>query len=268
MDISATEDERAMGRGYEELFVPALFAPWTIHLVDGAGIARGQRVLDIACGTGVLSRHAARLTGAEGHVTGLDPSAGMLATAQEVAPEIDWRQGTAEAMDFPDASFDAVMSQFGMMFFADKPGAVAEMRRVLKPGGRLAVAVFDVVANNPAYATIHDLLGAEVGPEALNAVSLPYSLGDAGDFRGYFEEGGFTDIRCDTRGEEITFPGPRVMVEADLRGWLPLFGIVLSEEKIADLLDKAEVRLARYTRPSGQTVFPASAHILTARRPG
>src|SRR5262249_54504818 len=130
---------------YETLFVPALFQQWAPMIADAAKIKIGDRVLDIACGTGVLAREAAARTGQSGHVAGLDPHAGMLAVARGLSPEIAWREGTAEALPFPDCTFDVVVCQFGLMFFSDRDKAIHEMLRVMVPGGRCAVAVWDAV---------------------------------------------------------------------------------------------------------------------------
>jgi ubiquinone/menaquinone biosynthesis C-methylase UbiE len=136
---------------YEEIMVPALFEEWTEPLLDATGIKPGQRLLDVACGTGVLARAASPLVGPNGSVVGLDPNPGMLAVAAQLAPAVDWQLGAVEALPFPGASFDAVVCQFGMMFFADRPAAIGEMLRVLKPGGALAFALWDTLENSPAY---------------------------------------------------------------------------------------------------------------------
>ena len=135
---------------YEAFFVPALFAQFAGPVADAAALGAGQAVLDVACGTGVLARELRRRTGAEGRVVGLDRNAGMLAVARRSAPGIDWREGMAERLPFADGSFDAVVSQFGLMFFEDRRAALAEMWRVVRPGGRLAVAVWDAPNVRPA----------------------------------------------------------------------------------------------------------------------
>ena len=96
---------------------------------------------------------------------------------------------------------------------------------------------------------------------------LPYSLGDSEEVTGDFNRVGFTDITVETKTEQAMFPSSRTMVEAELRGWLPLFDIHLTEEKIADVLVKSDGKLSKYAAQSGEAVFPTSAHILTARKP-
>jgi ubiquinone/menaquinone biosynthesis C-methylase UbiE len=127
---------------YEEFFLPALIQQWASRVTDAAGIQSGERVLDVACGTGVLARSVAERVGSNGAVLGIDKNEGMLAVARRRAPAIEWKQGRAEALPLNSESFDAVVSQFGLMFFDDRRTALREMIRVLRPGGRMAVAVW------------------------------------------------------------------------------------------------------------------------------
>ena len=255
------------GRGYESMFVPALFAAWPPHLIKGAMVREGAQVLDIACGTGVLARHALSKVGRTGRVVGVDPAPGMLAAAAEFEPGIDWVLCGAEALQFEDASFDCVISQFGMMFFQDREKSISEMLRVLKPGGKLAIAVWDSVERNPGYMGIISVLQEEVGTAAADALRMPYSLGDSSIVKAELEAGGFVDVQVETNAETACFPSSRVMLEADLRGWLPLFDINLSEGKIDEVLVASDTTLSKYCAPSGEAVFPTSAHIFTADRP-
>ena len=266
MNQDVSEELIEAGRGYEKLFVPALFKVWTKHLVDGAGIQAGSHVLDVACGTGVLARRALARTGARGRVVGIDPAPGMLAVANELEPAIDWVACSAEALEVDDGAFDCVISQFGMMFFQDKQKSADEMYRALKPGGSLAIAVWCSVEHNPAYADIIALLDEQVGLAAADALRLPFSLGDAKQVTTILADSGFADIAVKTKREIARFPSARQMVEADLRGWLPLFEIFLSEDKIQSLLVESARTLGKYAGPSGEVVFPASAHVFTARK--
>ena len=267
MANDVTQEELQAGRGYEALFVPALFAPWTGHLVDGGAVSEGSHVLDIACGSGVLARAALERSGKSGRVVGLDPAPGMIAAASEVEPDIEWVLGSAEDLPFGDGSFECVVSQFGMMFFEDRAKAASEMHRVTKPGGNLAVAVWHSIDHNPAYGDIVSVLDEHVSPEAADTVKLPFCMGDPDQTAGLLSQAGFEDIAFETKGEQTEFPSTRTMVEVELRGWLPLFDIHLSEEKIADVLTKSDVKLSKYATPSGKAVFPTSAYIMTARKP-
>ncbi len=96
---------------YETAFVPAFFAQWAPILCDEAGIGNGSRVLDVACGTGIVARTAADRVGPHGTVSGVDLNVAMLTVARRVRPDIDYRQGDAAALPFPDTSFDVVVSQ-------------------------------------------------------------------------------------------------------------------------------------------------------------
>ncbi len=267
MNTTATQEELEAGRGYEALFVPALFSPWSRHLVEGAGINEGSHVLDIACGSGVLARQALTKTGDSGRVVGIDPAPGMIAAARELEPNIEWVLGSAEELGFDDLGFDSVVSQFGMMFFKDRHAAASEMFRVMKPGGRLAVAVWNSIENNPAYGDIIAVLDEEVSIAAGDALRLPYSLGDSEKVTAVFDHAGFINLSVETKTEQATFPSSRTMVEAELRGWLPLFDINLSEEKIADVLTKSDIKLSKYAARTGEAVFPTSAYIVTALKP-
>lgn len=133
--------------------MPALFEQWVEKVLDAVQIRLEEKVLDVACGTGVPARNAIARVGSSGIVAGIDPDPGILTVADRLSPTVDWRQGTAESLPYPDASFDAVVSQFGLMFFTDRQRALQEMVRVLRPRGRVAVAVWDSLENVPAYAT-------------------------------------------------------------------------------------------------------------------
>jgi SAM-dependent methyltransferase len=133
---------------YERVLVPAIFAPWAADLVSLADLRPGERVLDVACGTGVVARLAGERVGAGGQITGLDLNEGMLEVARSLpspagAAAVVWVQGSALAMRLPDASFDVVLCQQGVQFFPDRPLALREMIRVLVPNGRVLASVWE-----------------------------------------------------------------------------------------------------------------------------
>lgn len=267
MTESSRQTQIAAATAYEALHVPALFKQWAPPVLDAVGLAAGDRLLDVACGTGVLAREAAARLGTDGQVTGLDPDPGMLAVAQELAPGVVWQDGSAESLPFGDHSFDAVVSQFGLMFFVDRPRALREMRRVLRPGGRLAIAVWDALANAEAYPIEVALLERIAGEPAANALRAPFVLGDKQVLASLVDEAGFASVAVDTLVGRARFPSLRHMVEADLRGWLPVMGVTLDEALIQQILEEAEHALQAYVTADGQAVFDAPAHIVTAVRP-
>lgn len=251
---------------YEALFVPALFRQWARMVADAAQIQPGDRVLDVACGTGILAREVHSRIGPTGQVTGMDRNPGMLAVAGQLAPTIDWREGVAESLPFPDESFDCVVSQFGLMFFSDRREALREMQRVLAANGHLAVAVWDSLDQIPAYASEVALLEQMAGQRAADALRAPFALGDRKDLAAMFAEAGVRSAGITTHYGTAQFPSVRTLVEADLRGWLPMMGVVLAEDQIDHILREAERALGSYTTSDGRVSFRLSAHIVAATK--
>ena len=266
MKVNASKEETAAAAAYEDLHVPALFEQWAPLVVDAAQVQPGHRVLDVACGTGVLAREAVSHVGAGGFVAGIDATPGMLVVANQLAPAIDWREGVAESLPYESGSFDAVISQFGLMFFQDRAAALSEMMRVLSPGGRAAVAVWESLENSEAYLVEVDLLERLAGTAAADALRAPFVLGDKAELTALFENAGFTSVEITTRHGTARFPSIRTMVEADLRGWLPVMGVMLSEEQIESILNGAEEALSQYVTANGTVEFDSPAHIVTGQK--
>jgi SAM-dependent methyltransferase len=267
MKITASQAEIAAATAYENLHVPALFRQWAPHVVKAAQIHAGDRVLDIACGTGVLAREAASLLGDDGLVSGVDATPGMLAVASQLAPKIDWREGVAESLPYESESFDAVISQFGLMFFQDRAEALGEMIRVLAPAGRIAFAVWESLENSEAYPIEVNLLEKIAGQPAADALRAPFVLGDRAELIRLFEDAGVASVEVATHHGTARFPSIKTMVEADLRGWLPVMGITLTEQQIERILDEAEQALSRYVTADGSVEFVSPAHIVTGTKP-
>lgn len=267
MSEPTLENQINAANAYEALFVPAVFGQWAPKVADAAQIKPGQRVLDVACGTGILAREVLSRMGTSGRVVGIDPSPGMIAVAKQLAPAVQWRKGAAESLPFTDQSFDAVVSQFGLMFFADRLRALREMHRVLAPGGRLVVAVWDSLDHIPAYASEVALLEQTAGVQAADALRAPFVLGNPKELAALFAEAGVTSIEIRTHHGVAEFPGIRTMVEADLRGWLPVMGVILTEDQIAQILQIAEQVLSSHANADGRATFDLSAHLVIASKP-
>lgn len=266
MTTPQLQEQIAAARAYEELFVPALFRQWAPLLAKAAHVGSGKRVLDVACGTGILARELAAQVGTSGSVAGLDLMPGMVEVAKQIAPNIEWKQGSAEELPFPDQSFDVVVSQFGLMFFPDRAKSLREMLRVLTPGGHLAVAVWDSLDNIPAIAAEVALLERIAGRAAADALRAPFVLGNKAELEQLGRDAGLSVPTVSPHPGTARFPSIRSLVEADLRGWLPVMGVMIEEETIQRVLGEADRELRAYVDESGRAVFQISAHVLSGSR--
>jgi len=247
---------------YEDYFVPALFREWAPRVATVARVQDGQRVLDVACGTGVLAREVCQRVGPSGTVVGIDINEGMLTVARRKTPLIDWRQGRAEALPFGDDSFDAVVSQFGLMFFENRHAALQEMMRVLRPGGHLAVAVWDAIEHAPGYASLTRLLQTLFGEQVAQVLRAPFVLGDRERLVALLMEAGLVQARVETQQGTARFPSIGSWIHTDIRGWT--LADRLDDGQLDLLLREAEKALRSFTTPDGAVAFAAPAHIVTA----
>ena len=250
---------------YENLHVQALFRQWAQPVLDAARVTEGNRVLDVACGTGVLAREAVERVGSTGSVSGLDLGPGMLAVAEEIESTVTWIEGDAGRLPFDDDEFDAVASQFGLMFFPDRMQAIREMLRCTKPGGRVVVAVWETLERSAAYPISVEILNRRAGAAAADALRAPFVLGDTDELQSLFTGAGAPAVSIETQNGTARFPSVRTMVEADLRGWLPVMGVVLEDDLIDEILTEAEAALSEFVTAEGEMVFDAPAHIVSVQ---
>lgn len=195
--------QQSSAEAYERYLVPAMMTHWADRLVDAADPKAGERVLDVGCGTGIVARRAAPRVGARGRVVGLDLNDGMLVVARSasssIEPPIEWRQGNATSLPFPEKAFDVVFSQQMLQFVPDPSAALREMRRVLAPHGRLAVSVCRPIEHSPGYPQLVEALKRHVGPEAAATMGSPFPPWTIDDLRRFAATAGIGDsqIRFD-----------------------------------------------------------------------
>jgi SAM-dependent methyltransferase len=263
---AASGEQIEAARAYEALLVPALFAQWPPRLLEAARIRPGDRVLDVACGTGVLARAAAGRVGPRGQVAGLDLDAGMLALARRADATVEWRQGRAEALPWNESTFDAVLSQFGLMYFPDPQAALLEMLRVLRPGGRLGLAVWASLERTEVYPELVAVLDRIAGAAAADALRAPFALGDVDTFGRMLRSAGAGEVEVVQTPGRARFPSLHALVDAEVRGWLPLMGVVLEEVQVAAVHAASEQALGRFLGADGTLAFAAPALLARGRR--
>jgi ubiquinone/menaquinone biosynthesis C-methylase UbiE len=193
---------------YERYFVPAIGLPLATELVQTAHLGPGERVLDVASGTGVVARLAAEQVGAAGHVTALDVNPGMLAVARSVSSPaaIEWREGIAEDTQLPEGAYDAALCQMGLQFFADRGAAVGELFRVLAPGGRLVVNVPGPMP--PVFQILQHGIRDHVSPEVAKFMSVVFSLDEARELEELIAGSGFREISTRRNPTVLRLPPP------------------------------------------------------------
>lgn len=208
-DSSSQHFAGSPAENYQRFFVPAIAKPVAEDLVRVAALHEGERVLDVGCGTGVVSRLAAEKVGRR-KVVGLDPNPAMLAVARKITPEemeIEWYEAGAEKMPLPDGAFDVVLCQMALQFVPDKAGALAEMRRVLAPKGRLALNLPGPAA--PPFAAMAEAMGRHIRPEASGFMRAVFALHDQSAIEKLLEEAGFEGARATAKLKELHLPAPR-----------------------------------------------------------
>jgi ubiquinone/menaquinone biosynthesis C-methylase UbiE len=275
MNVDTTKDEgwQLAGKSaeaYERYLVPALFTASAERLLDLAGVKEGDRVLDVACGTGIVARRAVPRAGAAGKVVGLDLNGDMLEVARTASagtrPAIEWRQGNAAELPFPDGVFDIVLCQQALQFFTDRPKAFREMHRVLAPQGRLALSVCRPIEYSPAYPPLAAALERHVGAEAGAMMRSPFLSWGREQLRTALREAGFQDVRVRISVAEVRYPSPEELVRQEAAS-SPLAGPLsaLSPDVRAGLLRDVSAALRERVDDDG-VVSPLETFVVAARR--
>ena len=252
---------------YERHLVGPLFQPWAELTVEEIELSPGDRVLDIACGTGIVARVAKQRLGDDTCVVGIDLSPDMLAVARAVAPGIDWRQGNASALPLHDEErFDAVVCQQGLQFFPDKPAAVAQMRRALVQGGELAVATWRSDDEIPFFRELRRVAEHHLG----NIADQRYSFGDPVPLEALLRDAGFHEVRSRIVSRIIRFEDGASFVRMNsmaLVGMSAAAKAMHDEERqrvLEAIARESEPVLQSYSNGSG-LAFELSTNLATAR---
>lgn len=250
-DLRRTEAER-----YARDFVPLIPAPLAADLIETAAPEPGEFVVDVACGTGVVTRLAAERVGPNGRVVGVDLTPEMLEVAATTPVSsgvtIDWRQGSAESLPLPDESNDLTLCQLGLMFFPDRPAAVSEMRRVLSPGGRLAVNVPGVMP--PLFEIMGDALGRHIDPALPGFLGGVFSVSED-ELHALLDGAHFRDVIITRVTKTLRLPAPDEFLWQYIQV-TPIAGLVLAadEDRQKALEDDVVTRWQDFVEDGGMTL--------------
>ena len=208
------EVDTSAAEAFEKFLVPTIFGPWSESMVDLAGTKKGVRLLDVGCGSGAAARYARKIIGNEGSVSAIDFNAGMIAYAKTLDQqnEIEWHRGDVINMPYKDDAFDIVVGNQLIQFLSEKGKALAEIKRVLAKGGRLALTAYCPPNRNPAHAAIAAAL-EENGVDA-KAVTHPFSFGDPVILGDLFQEAGFRDIAVVRKQMDSYFASSEHFIES------------------------------------------------------
>jgi SAM-dependent methyltransferase len=243
------------------------------RLIEAAGIGAADRVLDVGCGGGVSTRAAARVV-LDGHATGIDLSAPLLGEARRRSAaagltNTTFVQGDAQVHAFEPASFDVVISRFGVMFFGDPVAAFTNLGRAVRPGGRLALLAWQGLARNEWLQTVLETLAAgRTLPAPPMGAPGPFGLADPDGVRRILAAAGFVDADLADVREPVNFGADRVDAYAFVSSLGVTRGLLrgLDEPSGTAALEALRNRLADHATADG-VLLGAAAWLITARRP-
>lgn len=274
----AWSDERVVA-GWQRWHEPFMAASEGLNrlLVDAARLAPGERVLELAAGTGSVVPRLSLAVGAAGRVTATDLAPGMVAAGAANAANaglsnVAWQRADAHALPFPAASFDAAVSRFGVMFFGDPPQAFGEIRRVLAPGGRVAFVVWGPRAENPLFtATVGMMARRGHLPPPVPGTPGPFTYEIAGLLPAVLRARGYRRVEETTHRLAFAWPGPPETVWALARDILPSIGPCFEQlpaEEQGAVTAAVVAALRPYATAAGTVDLPVAIHLITGENEG
>ena len=255
---------------YDQRLVPWLFAHWADPLLEMAAVQPSNHVVDLACGTGLITRALVRRLDEDGHIYGVDLDPVMLARAAATVnrPQVTWHEADAGHLPLETSTIDVVVCNQGLQFFPDRDVVLAEVRRILRPGGRLALAVWGRLEANPWPAVMAEAVGEFLGDDARAGTESVCALGDSDRVRTVLAGAGFVDIDI----AEVEHTAHHRDVQDAIDGQLAAVPFAesidaLGPDRRSELIDTMADHLANYTAPNGALDVASSSVLAVATVP-
>ena len=255
---------------YEKYIVPAFSGAWAKDIVERAALKKGESVIDVACGTGIVTRHVGAYVGRKGRVVGLDINQVMLDKARRISAaagwDVEWKHGDITRLPFPDGMFDAVLCQQGLQYFPDPHAALMEMRRVLASDGRMVISVWRPIRYSPFYATLHQVLEKYVSADAARTLASAYKLGDLDSIKPIFEAAELKVLRARLVIKQMRCPSLTEFFYGGMAASPFAENIMALDDSVRDeMLRTIKRSVSEYMDDDGLAA-PMEAYVLTARK--
>ena len=258
-------------RTYDRYLAPVLFNPFADDLAEREQVTAGMRLLETACGTGIVTRRLADRLRGRGSIVATDLNEAMVAHARAEMPtgagHVEWQPADAMKLPFPDGSFDAVVCQFGLMFFPDKAAGIREAFRVLNPGGQYLFNVWDTLARNPIARIAHETAGRFFPADPPMFYTIPYSLHDPEPIRKMLTEAGFRQIEVTKLAKQGTSPSAADAAIGVITGTPILGGIMERGPDSLEAIKQATAAVVAAELGDPPLRIPLNAFVFQASRP-
>ena len=268
MSQTNSQIDTTAAEAYERFMVPGMFLRWTQYLIRLAAPQSGEHVLDVACGTGIGARLAAQAVGSTGKITGLDIDPGVIEVARKVtqaaATPITWHCASALKMPFKDGEFDLCLCLQGVQFFPDRVAGFAEIRRILRPSGRLIASIWAPLEFNKGHHAVVQAL--ERQSVDASGAKRACSFANADDIRETATQAGFTNLDLRTEDGVSHFESVQAFIDGMTIGSPSTRHAValLPEEGRDGFIKEVSTVLEPYL-VHGELSYPMRTHILIAR---
>jgi ubiquinone/menaquinone biosynthesis C-methylase UbiE len=258
-------------RNYDRYLGPALFHGFADDLAERISLVPGMRILETACGTGIVTRRLADRLRGRGSIVSTDLNEAMIRYGRAQMPagseHVEWQPADATKLPFPDQSFDVVVCQFGLMFFPDKAAGIRETFRVLKPGGSYLLSVWDAITKNPLQRIAHETVGRFFPADPPMFYSVPFSLHDPAPIRKMLGETGFWQIEVTPLEKSGASPSAADATTGLIDGNPILDAIMARRPEALDDIKRATAAAIAAELGDPPARIPLHAIVLSARRP-